>query len=98
MNKKIGFVGCGNMGSAMVGGILNSGLVECENIIVSCKRESSIKNLEEKFNIKATLNNIEVCKNSEIIFLAVKPFSVSVSFSSLIFCTSLLKDLNYSRE
>ena len=26
MNKKIGFVGCGNMGSAMVGGILNSGL------------------------------------------------------------------------
>lgn len=74
MNKKIGFVGCGNMGSAMVGGILNSGLVECENIIVSCKRESSIKNLEEKFNIKATLNNIEVCKNSEIIFLAVKPY------------------------
>ncbi len=74
MNKIIGFIGCGNMGSAMVGGIINSGLVDSINIIASCKRESSAKNLEEKFNIKTTLNNAEVCKSSDIIFLAVKPY------------------------
>ncbi|MDO4535398.1 MAG: pyrroline-5-carboxylate reductase [Clostridium perfringens] len=74
MNKKIGFVGCGNMGSAMVGGIINSNLVNAKNIIASCKRESSAKNLAEKFNIKTTLNNVEVCKESDIVFLAVKPY------------------------
>ncbi len=74
MNKKIGFVGCGNMGSAMVGGILNSGLLDSKDIIASCKRESSARNLKEKFNIKTTLNNVEVCKESDIIFLAVKPY------------------------
>lgn len=74
MNKKIGFIGCGNMGSAMVGGILSSGLVDTKSIIASCKRESSAKNLEEKFNIKTTLDNTEVCKESDIIFLAVKPY------------------------
>lgn len=25
MSKKIGFIGCGNMGSAMVGGLIKSG-------------------------------------------------------------------------
>lgn len=27
MNKKIGFIGCGNMGSSMVGGLIKSGFI-----------------------------------------------------------------------
>ena len=32
---KIGFIGCGNMGSAMIGGILKNGVFEKNEIIVS---------------------------------------------------------------
>ena len=32
---KIGFIGCGNMASAMIGGILKKGIVKKEEIIVS---------------------------------------------------------------
>ena len=32
---KIGFIGCGNMGSAMIGGILRQGIFSKEDIIVS---------------------------------------------------------------
>ena len=32
---KIGFIGCGNMASAMIGGILRRGIFQKEEIIVS---------------------------------------------------------------
>ena len=32
---KIGFIGCGNMGSAMISGILKKGLYKKDEIIVS---------------------------------------------------------------
>lgn len=35
MNKKIGFIGCGNMGSAMIKGIVKSNLVDSKNIMAS---------------------------------------------------------------
>lgn len=43
MNKKIGFIGCGNMGSSMVGGLIKSGFIKADDIIVSTKTESSLK-------------------------------------------------------
>lgn len=74
MSKKIGFIGCGNMGSAMVGGILKSGIVAKEDIIASCSREESAKRISVRLGINTTLDNKEVCYNSDIIFLAVKPY------------------------
>ena len=43
MSKKIGFVGCGNMGGAMVGGLINSGFLKATDIIISTKTETSAK-------------------------------------------------------
>ena len=34
-NKMIGFIGCGNMGKAMLGSLISSGEIRKENIIVS---------------------------------------------------------------
>lgn len=73
MLKKIGFIGCGNMGSAMVGGLVNSGFSSPSNIIVSTRTEESAKLIQEKYNVNVTTNNEEVVKNSDVIFLAVKP-------------------------
>ncbi|NFG42622.1 pyrroline-5-carboxylate reductase [Clostridium botulinum] len=74
MDKKIGFIGCGNMGSSMVGGLINSGYFESKNIFVSTKTESSASNMKDKFNINASINNKDVVKNSNIIILSVKPY------------------------
>lgn len=74
MNKKIGFIGCGNMGSAMLGGLIKSKFLEAENIIVSTKTEESAKKLKEQFGITTTLNNKLVAKEADVIILAIKPF------------------------
>lgn len=74
MNNKIGFIGCGNMGSSMVGGLINSGAFEAKDIFVSTKTEVSATNIKNKFKINSTINNKEIVKNSNIIILSIKPY------------------------
>jgi len=45
MNKKIGFIGSGNMGSAMIKGILNSELISSGNIYVNLGKLKLYKNI-----------------------------------------------------
>jgi len=74
MSKKVGFIGCGNMGSSMVGGLIKSGFLKADNIIISTKTEESAKKLEEQFGIITNLDSKVVAKEAEVIILAVKPF------------------------
>lgn len=73
MKNTLGFIGCGNMGTAMLTGILNKGLYSKENVIVSHLTESGVRKSEERFGVRATLDNKEVVKNAQTVFLAVKP-------------------------
>lgn len=73
MNKKIGFIGCGNMGKAMISGIIASKKINTENILVSTKSINSKEFIEKEFNINVTLNNEEVVRFSDILVLAIKP-------------------------
>lgn len=75
MNKKIGFIGCGNMGSAMLAGILNNGIFQKEEIIVSHHTKESAEKTRSCYGVQTTLDNNEVVKEAQIIFLAVKPFA-----------------------
>lgn len=70
---KIGFIGCGNMGSAMIGGMLKKGLFEKEEILVSNLTEAGSRRSREKLGVCTTLDNKEVVRNAKLIFLAVKP-------------------------
>ncbi|MBU3204124.1 pyrroline-5-carboxylate reductase [Clostridium algidicarnis] len=73
MKKTIGFIGCGNMGLAMVGGIIKSNIVSSDSIIVGDLNEKSLKAAKEKYNINTTTDNNEVAKISDILILSVKP-------------------------
>ena len=74
MSKIIGLIGCGNMGSAMVGGLIKSGFQKPSDIIVSTKTEASAKRIKDEFNVTTTLDNKEVVKKADIIILAIKPY------------------------
>lgn len=73
MDKKIGFIGCGNMAKAMIKGIINSNLIKKENIIASAKSDSTIENGKNELKINMVKDNKEVAKVSDIIILATKP-------------------------
>ncbi|MDI6921915.1 NAD(P)-binding domain-containing protein, partial [Clostridium botulinum] len=73
MNKVIGFIGAGNMGQAMVGGIVNSKLVVPENIVLSDLNEKALAAANEKFGVRVTTNSDELAKEADILVLSVKP-------------------------
>lgn len=73
MDKKIGFIGCGNMAQAMLGGIINSNIISKENIILSDTSYEKLKAVKEKYDVLVTTNNIEAAKFADILILAVKP-------------------------
>lgn len=73
LEMKIGFIGCGNMATAMLGGILKNQMIPADEIIGSTSRQESLDRIKEKFGICTTLDNKEVAKKSEVIVLAVKP-------------------------
>lgn len=73
MDKIIGFIGSGNMATAMIGGIVNSKLVSPNKIMASNPTKAKLQELSEKYKINITTNNHEVAKESDILILAVKP-------------------------
>lgn len=73
MKQKIGFIGSGKMAQAIMKGILSSGTISAEQIMVSAKTEQTLKTVNNHFPIKTTMNNKEVACWSDFLFLAVKP-------------------------
>ena len=69
--KRVGFIGCGNMGEAFLKGIINSLMVEISDISVYDLARG--KEIESKYGIKALESDLDLIHNSDIIFLAVKP-------------------------
>lgn len=70
---RLGFIGCGNMASAMIGGVIRNQMVKPEEVIASAKTRTSLERVSIAFGIKTTLSNREVTENSDLLFLAVKP-------------------------
>ena len=70
---KVGFIGAGNMASAMIGGIINSKLLSPSNIIASAKTDKTLANIKEKYKINTTKDSISLVKECDIVVIAVKP-------------------------
>ena len=73
IEKRIGFIGAGNMGEAIIRGLLNSGLIDSKSIIASDSSEDRLQYLESTYHIETTKNNKHTAEHSDIIILAIKP-------------------------
>lgn len=74
MNKKIGFIGCGNMGSAMIKGILNSPTKLVEDVLIYDVNTDLAETVAEETGATVVSSEKNVAKESDIIVLAVKPY------------------------
>lgn len=72
-NKKIGFIGAGTMAKAIIKGFIDSGVTTPEKITASEISEEFARKASEQSGVKVITDNKVVVKNSDIIFLCVKP-------------------------
>lgn len=70
---KVGFIGCGNMASAIIGGLINNAKIKPVDIIAADASEVATDKAASEFKICVTTNNSAAAVNSEILFLSVKP-------------------------
>lgn len=71
-NTKIGFIGAGNMSTAIIKGLIEKGY-DSGLIYASNRGEQKLLDLKKDFNINITLNNTDVTEKADIVILAVKP-------------------------
>lgn len=72
---RITFVGCGNMGRSLIGGLISNGYSE-QLIVGADVAEEQRKATAEQYNIKVLADNQQAIKDAEVLVLAVKPQSV----------------------
>ena len=76
MEKKIGFIGCGNMGSAMIGGMTGAGrtgeekasaMVPADQVMASCASETSAREKAGALGIEVTTDNRKVADRKSVV-------------------------------
>ena len=76
---KLGIVGAGNMANAILNGILRTGVVSPEKIVVSDIDDKKLEIIKNQ-GVNTVKDNKVLFKNAEFIILAVKPQVAKVIF------------------
>lgn len=72
-HRKVGFIGAGNMGQAMIKALIDTGTLEPSHIYVTNRSVGKLKKVAETFGVVPLQNNEELVDVCDIVVLAVKP-------------------------
>ena len=72
-DKKVGFLGAGNMGEAIIKGLLQTGLVPASSLAATDVRADRLQQLADRYGIRAVASNRDLVAQSDVVILAVKP-------------------------
>lgn len=70
---KLGFIGAGNMGGAIIRGFINSKKVAADNINVIRKNTKELGDMGSELGINTYTDYLSLINDSDVIFMAVKP-------------------------
>ena len=71
--KRVGFLGAGNIGDAMIKGILQAGLVPASAVSASDARPERLAQITKQYGIRGCPDNVTLVRESDVVVLAVKP-------------------------
>ena len=72
MSNKVAFLGGGNMGEALLSGLIRAGR-QAGELMATCRREERARELSERYGVQATLSNTDACAWADTLVLTVKP-------------------------
>ncbi len=70
---KIAVIGAGKLGEAIIGGMIDAGVVKKQQFIATAAHRERVNVLQKKLGIETTLSNGEAVRKSQIVLLCVKP-------------------------
>jgi len=84
MDKQIGFIGTGNMAKAIIGGLINSHVVQPNQVVAFNRSFAKAEALQQAYQIRAVKSAKEAVEGSDIVIICVKPNMVHAVLSELI--------------
>ncbi|HUU50161.1 MAG TPA: pyrroline-5-carboxylate reductase [Nitrospinota bacterium] len=76
-NYKLAFIGCGNMGEALIKGLLGKNFISSKNIIGMDISKERLRYIKKTYSVEAVQRNRDAVKKGDIIILAVKPQDIT---------------------
>lgn len=70
---RVGFLGCGSLGSALLRGFLSAGVLLAENVVALRRDETALRALQRELSIKTATSVDALVQESDVILLCVKP-------------------------
>ena len=71
--EKTGFIGAGNMATALLKGLIQSGAYNRDQLHASDNNEDALKSMSDKFDLVCFSSNSELVRKSSVVVLSVKP-------------------------
>ena len=73
VDARIGIIGCGTMGQAILGGLLAADEVDASSVVVTLRWDEDVDQLRQRFGVVGLRDNAEAARRSDIVLLCVKP-------------------------
>ena len=83
LTEKIGFVGAGQMATALARGIVTAGMAAAKNIIAADISKEALERFAGAVGASSADDNRQVAKAADVIFLAVKPNHMAGVFDDI---------------
>jgi pyrroline-5-carboxylate reductase len=71
--KRVGFLGGGNMGEALIKGLIAASVVPADLMIASEPRSDRLAELTRRYGVRGAASNVELVREADVVVLAVKP-------------------------
>ncbi len=76
INKKIGFIGAGTMGEAMISALLQTGVSSASLLKASDVNSERLNTIKQSYGIEIT-DNFSLFSSCDVVIMAVKPYQVA---------------------
>ncbi len=75
-DETVAVIGAGNIGRALIGGMIESKLIAADHVIATRRTESALDEMAEEFpGLRTTTNNVEAVQEASVVLLTIKPQS-----------------------
>ena len=72
-NKKVGWIGMGNIGQSILSAFMESGTLQADQVFIHNRTPGKAKKMKDRFQVKILETPEQIIEKSDIIILATKP-------------------------
>ena len=75
MSGKIAVLGCGTMAGALIGGLIDAGAIQAEDVVATARAASHRDEIAKTLGVTTSGDNTAAARDADLVILGVKPYA-----------------------